>query len=633
MLVDPTDAPEITSEIPESPIFSGQSSSYEYLKDPEQRFSLPPGLEVRLTRTQGRGIWNQSQRRKGEILLGEVPTVATLSTRYLATHCSACFFESGDKPLKRCPACQLIHYCDPECQARDWPLHKRECPALQKWLAAAPQASPALSDNSAPGMLIPSDAIRVLGRLLWRRQKKGRDSIWVKETDAMQSHRASLSSNEQTSQLYTHMAHALVRYLGLESLNELAVYGIDSIAALVDLVSRFTTNAFAVTSPTLTPIGVCVSPKVALFNHSCEPNAVLVFPGVPQSPKKDQPKLVVITIKNIPPDEEISISYIDTTLPRYQRQEALKQTYYFTCNCPLCSTTREGGTDVDLREGIYCSRKCGGVCWLPTEEDCFTRCTKCKAVVRDTDAVLDAVRIGQEALEKATRVQFSDPQKAIQLTQNLIPILTSAGLLLSSHPLLALSRLHTTLLITNFRSPFDSDSIELNSPQIQEQRQLSPETKSSLDEAQESLDEAIRSATRTCNGLNQILPYGHPIRGLAVAELGKLLSVDEPAPKHLIDGAVPSPSSPPTTATTSQLASAIPAPYPPSGPQRLKLAYETLVRAKEELMVGFGGGKNEGGQVGLEARKLLVDIEKELGVWREGIRSAIADLPKTTGGR
>lgn len=48
-------------------------------------------------------------------------------------------------------------------------------------------------------------------------------------------------------------------------------------------------------------------------------------------------------------------------------------------------------------------------------------------------------------------------------------------------------------------------------------------------------------------------------------------------------------------------------------------------------MVGFGGGKNEGGQVGMEVRKILVEIEKELGVWKEGIRDAIADLPKTTG--
>lgn len=37
----------------------------------------------------------------------------------------------------------------------------------------------------------------------------------------------------------------------------------------------------------------------------------------------------------------------------------------------------------------------------------LARCTKCGAVVKDTDGVLDAIRIGYEALSKAGRVQFS----------------------------------------------------------------------------------------------------------------------------------------------------------------------------------------------------------------------------------
>jgi SET and MYND domain-containing protein len=52
------------------------------------------------------------------------------------------------------------------------------------------------------------------------------------------------------------------------------------------------------------------------------------------------------------------------------------------------------------------------------------------------------------------------------------------------------------------------------------------------------------------------------------------------------------------------------------------------VRARSELIVAFGGGKNEGGQVGEEVRKTLISVEKELGMWKEGINSAIADMPK-----
>jgi len=40
-----------------------------------------------------------------------------------------------------------------------------------------------------------------------------------------------------------------------------------------------------------------------------------------------------------------------------------------------------------------------------SSENALTCCMKCGAVVKDTDAILDAIRIGQEALDKATRLQ------------------------------------------------------------------------------------------------------------------------------------------------------------------------------------------------------------------------------------
>ncbi len=70
---------------------------------------------------------------------------------------------------------------------------------------------------------------------------------------------------------------------------------------------QFTTNAFAVTDPSLTPIGVCISPTVALFNHSCEPNAVLVFPRSEHRLKKEEPLVEVVTVREIAAGEEASL--------------------------------------------------------------------------------------------------------------------------------------------------------------------------------------------------------------------------------------------------------------------------------------------------------------------------------------
>jgi SET and MYND domain-containing protein len=54
------------------------------------------------------------------------------------------------------------------------------------------------------------------------------------------------------------------------------------------------------------PIGACVSPVVALINHSCDPNAVVVFPRAGGELEKDkEPLMQVIALKYIAPDEEV----------------------------------------------------------------------------------------------------------------------------------------------------------------------------------------------------------------------------------------------------------------------------------------------------------------------------------------
>lgn len=176
-----------------------------------------------------------------------------------------------------------------------------------------------------------------------------------------------------------------------------------------------------------------------------------------------------------------------------------------------------------------------------------------------------------------------DPVKAIQLTTNLVPILTSAGFTPSSHPLLALTRLHQSLLISSLPSNLTQDV----------------------------LDETIRTATKVTEGLSHILCEGHPVRGIALAELGKILAMDEPTPR----------TGKPAAPT-----------FPPSGPPRLKLAYDTLLRARGELLIGFGK-ENEGGQVGQEIRQAIVSLEKEIGVWSQGIRNVIQDIPQTSRGK
>ncbi|KAI0319151.1 SET domain-containing protein [Amylostereum chailletii] len=530
---------------------------------PERLYqSLPASVDVRVTSQAGRGVYAKQPLKPGEIIFATKPHVHVLSTRNLEHFCSACASPAAENDLKRCTRCRVVWYCNTECQNGDWSTHKQECSALQRWAAGAP----------SPDVAIPAEPIRCLGRLLWTKQKKRLSSVWAREVDSMQSHRTSLPP--EATESHTHFAHAVVKYLGLNAPGELGPFGIQTPADLVDLISRFTTNSLTLTAPSLTPIGVTVSPPVALINHSCEPNAVVVFPGGSTSSKAQEPLMNVIAIREIAPEEEVLTAYIDTTLPKEQRQHALRITYNFACKCTLCATT----TGPDPREAMECPKGCGGTCLLPTEEDPLTRCVKCKAAVASTDEVLDAARIGQEALDKATSLHLSNLPKALQLTTNILPILASARLLPTAHPRLALSRLHQSLLLSSFPTPLNQDA----------------------------LDALVRATAATTNALSALLCPGHPIRALARAELGKLLAVDEPAPRDKQN-------------ETGNV-------YPPSGAPRLRLAYESLVQARAELLVGFGV-RNEGGEVGREVREMVVRVERELAAWSQGVKNVLQDAP------
>ncbi len=93
-----------------------------------------------------------------------------------------------------------------------------------------------------------------------------------------------------------------------------------SLNCFIELISQFKINGFTLSSPNLTPLGVSVSPVVALCNHSCEPNAIVVFP------EGGGKGIHLIAIRDIQPGEEVCPSYLrSTSVPVYCRPLRLMQ--------------------------------------------------------------------------------------------------------------------------------------------------------------------------------------------------------------------------------------------------------------------------------------------------------------------
>ncbi|XWV25905.1 SET domain protein [Tupanvirus soda lake] len=66
-----------------------------------------------------------------------------------------------------------------------------------------------------------------------------------------------------------------------------------------------------------------------LMNHSCDPNVKFA---------KENGYMVFRTSKNIKTGEELCDNYINTKLPKNERQEMLKQRYGFICKCCKCTS-------------------------------------------------------------------------------------------------------------------------------------------------------------------------------------------------------------------------------------------------------------------------------------------------------
>lgn len=91
-------------------------------------------------------------------------------------------------------------------------------------------------------------------------------------------------------------------------------------------------NSFNLTTALYDRIGLYLHPYAALINHSCEYNSTVGFDGE---------EIFVKAIRPIQKDEQIFISYIDTTTPLEVRRKELSERYFFDCQCPKCAK----GTD------------------------------------------------------------------------------------------------------------------------------------------------------------------------------------------------------------------------------------------------------------------------------------------------
>nr|CAB3499011.1 unnamed protein product [Digitaria exilis] len=291
-----------------------------------QRELAGRGLAVVSIPGKGRGLVAARTFFPGEVIISQEPYVSTPNKILVGSSCDHCFASNN---LKKCSVCRVTWYCSSDCQKKEWKQHQLECRAM----AALPE--------DRKKMLTPT--IRLMVRLILKRKlqnekvipSSGIDNYYL--VDILESHISEVDENQLI--LYAQMANLVNLILPSLELD---------LKEIAHTFSKFACNAHTICDPELRPLGTGLYPVISIINHSCVPNAVLIFDGRTAYVRALQP---------ISKDEEVSISYIETAAVTKKRQNDLKQ-YFFACACPRCV---KGFQEDALLESYRCKNQaCDG---------------------------------------------------------------------------------------------------------------------------------------------------------------------------------------------------------------------------------------------------------------------------------
>ncbi|XP_026455133.1 histone-lysine N-methyltransferase ASHR1-like isoform X2 [Papaver somniferum] len=321
-----------------------------------QRTLAPTGLSVSTTPEKGRCLISTRNFSPGEVIITQEPYVC-VPNNSSESKCDGCFKSVN---LKKCSACQVPWYCGSTCQKSEWKLHRIECQALAR-----------LSKERRKSL---TPSLRLMVRLYLKRKLQNERVFQTTATDnynlveALVDHMSDIGEKQLV--LYAQMANLV---------NLILEWPNSNIKEIAQNFSKLACNAHTICDSELRPLGTGLYPVISIINHSCSPNAVLVFEGR---------RAVVRAVELIPQGTEVFITYVETAESTAARQKALKEQYFFTCSCPCCKK----GVYLEVQEsaileGYRCKAdKCNGFLLRDSDDKGFV-CQTC-GLVRSKEEIL-----------------------------------------------------------------------------------------------------------------------------------------------------------------------------------------------------------------------------------------------------
>ncbi|KHG02872.1 Histone-lysine N-methyltransferase ASHR1 -like protein [Gossypium arboreum] len=353
----------------------------------ELQASLQPrGLTLSTFHDKGRSLLAARDFYPGEVIISQEPYVCVPNNSLTESRCDGCFSKSN---LKKCSACHVVWYCGSSCQKLEWKLHRLECQLLAKL------------DKERRKSVTPT--IRMMVKLYLRRKLQNGNVIPVTAMDnynLVEALKDMSDIDEKQLLLYAQMANLVNLILQLPN---------NDIKEIAENFSKFACNAHTICDSELRPLGTGLYPVISIINHSCLPNAVLIFEG----------RLAVVrAVQHIPKDSEVSISYVETAASTITRQKTLKEQYLFTCTCVRCNKLGQYDDiqESAILEGYRCrDNGCSGFLLRESDEKGFV-CQQC-GLIRNKEEIRKIASDIKALSDKAS--SSGNLQEAIVLYKNI----------------------------------------------------------------------------------------------------------------------------------------------------------------------------------------------------------------------
>lgn len=238
------------------------------------------------------------------LLMDELPIVSCLMWSHAHRRCDFCWktSSSSSSSLLVCSVCKMVRFCNRNCQKQSWTWdrHRGECGVFQR-----------MNDGKEKVWKgTQGDVLRLALRMSWAKTKM-RDTPHLRQDVVESPHWMALSQY-----VISFVPPDVKKFW-------------DQSPGLLHMLQLCSMRMPSPTDGTL--IAVAIFSRSSAANHSCDPNATIVFCA-----DEDDRRAQWITNRPVKKGEEITLSYIQSDAPLWIRRFLLWDSWKFFCQCTKC---------------------------------------------------------------------------------------------------------------------------------------------------------------------------------------------------------------------------------------------------------------------------------------------------------